>query len=172
MLEWKLKIICSSPLFGADTALRWTKEFKGTVSQELFSNWDCGGNRLGPIDVPEQLFKFLYSPFNLLQYFKDGVHRSKIDNILVSDPDSQKASVSDLVCFRVRDSCQLGSPVAWNTGWKCIISILTWKKINSRVLAQRQMKVSGYENPPAIFSWLLPDLKVWQTHMHGLFPDR
>ena len=52
------------------------------------------GVRLGPTDVPEPLFEFLYSPFNLLQYFKDG-------NILVSDPDSKKASGSDLTCFRV-----------------------------------------------------------------------
>ena len=49
--------------------------------------------RLGPTDVPEPLFEFLYSPFNLLQYFKDGVHRSKMDNILVSDPDASG-------CFR------------------------------------------------------------------------
>ena len=35
-------------------------------------------------DVPEPLFEFLYSSFNLLQYLKDGVHRSKKDNILVS----------------------------------------------------------------------------------------
>ena len=59
------------------------------------------GVRLGPTDVPEPLFEFLYSPFNLLQYFKDGVHRSKIENILVSDPDSKQASGSDLTCFRV-----------------------------------------------------------------------
>ena len=52
--------------------------------------------------MPEPLFKFLYSSFNLLQYFKDGAHRSKFDNILVSDPDSIKASGSDLSCFRVR----------------------------------------------------------------------
>ena len=50
------------------------------------------GVRLGPTDVPEPLFEFLYSPFNLLQYFKDGVH-SKIDYILVSDPDASG-------CFR------------------------------------------------------------------------
>ena len=52
--------------------------------------------------MPEPLFKFLYSSFNLLQYFKDGAHRSKFDNILVSDPDSIKASGSDISCFRVR----------------------------------------------------------------------
>ena len=57
---------------------------------------------LGPTDVPEPLFEFLHSPFNLLQYFKDGVHRSKTENILVSDPDSKKASGSGLTCFRVR----------------------------------------------------------------------
>ena len=51
------------------------------------------GVRLGPSDVPEPLFEFLYSPFNLLKYFKDGVHRSKMDNILVSDPDASG-------CFR------------------------------------------------------------------------
>ena len=50
----------------------------------------------------ELLFKFLYSSFNLLQYFKDGAHRSKLDNIPVSDPDSIQASGSDLSCFRVR----------------------------------------------------------------------
>ena len=52
--------------------------------------------------MPEPLLEFLYSPFNLLQYFKDGVHRSKIENILVSDPDSKKASGSEITCFRVR----------------------------------------------------------------------
>ena len=52
--------------------------------------------------MPEPLFEFLYSPFNLQQYFKDGVHRSKIDNILVPDPDSEKVSLSELTCFRVR----------------------------------------------------------------------
>ena len=36
------------------------------------------GVRLDPLDVPEPLFEFLYPPFNLLQYFKDGVHKSKI----------------------------------------------------------------------------------------------
>ena len=51
------------------------------------------GVRLGPTDVLEPLFECLYSPFNLLQYFKDGVHRSKIENIPVSDPDSSS-------CFR------------------------------------------------------------------------
>ena len=50
----------------------------------------------------EPLFKILYPSFNLLQYFKDGAHRSKFDNILVSGPDSIKASGSDLSCFRVR----------------------------------------------------------------------
>ena len=50
----------------------------------------------------EPLFKILYPSFNLLQYFKDGAHRSKFDNILVSDPDSIKASGSDLSCFGVR----------------------------------------------------------------------
>ena len=59
------------------------------------------GDRLGPTDVPEPFFKFLYSTFNLLQYIKDGVHRSKLDNILFSDPDSKKASGSELTCFRV-----------------------------------------------------------------------
>ena len=59
------------------------------------------GDRLGPTDVPEPLFELLYSPFNLLQYFKDVVHRSKIDDILVSDPGSEKASGSELTCFRV-----------------------------------------------------------------------
>ena len=52
--------------------------------------------------MPEPLFKFLNSSFNLLQYFKDGAHRSKFDNILVSDPDSIKASGSDISCFWVR----------------------------------------------------------------------
>ena len=51
------------------------------------------GIRLGPTDAPEPLFIFLDSPFNLLQYFKDGVHRSKTDIILVSDPESSG-------CFR------------------------------------------------------------------------
>ena len=50
------------------------------------------GDKLSPTNVPEPLFEFLYSPFNFLQYFKDGVLRSIIDNILVSDPDSKKAS--------------------------------------------------------------------------------
>ena len=36
------------------------------------------GDRLGPTDVPEPLFEILYSPFNLLQYFKDGVHVYRI----------------------------------------------------------------------------------------------
>ena len=49
--------------------------------------------------MQEPLFEFLYSPFNLLQYFKDGVHRSKTENILVSDLDSKKASGSGLTCF-------------------------------------------------------------------------
>ena len=78
-------------------------KFKGTVSRELFSNWDQGLlNYIGPPDVPEPLFEFLYSPFNLLQYFKDGVHKSKIENILVLDPDSKKASGSGLTFFPVR----------------------------------------------------------------------
>ena len=51
------------------------------------------GLGLCPTDVPELLLKFVYSPLNLLRYFKDGVHRSKIDIIL--DPDSIKASGSD-----------------------------------------------------------------------------
>ena len=51
------------------------------------------GVRLGPTDALEPLFIFLDSPFNLLQYFKDGVHRSKTDIILVSDPESSG-------CFR------------------------------------------------------------------------
>ena len=49
------------------------------------------GVRLGPTDVLEPLFECLYSPFNLRQYFKDGVHGSKIDYILVSDPDASPA---------------------------------------------------------------------------------
>ena len=54
--------------------------------------------------MPEPLLEFLLSPFNLLQYFKDGVHRSKIDNILVSDLDSKKLPSRILVftCFRVQ----------------------------------------------------------------------
>ena len=44
---------------------------------------------LGVMCQAEPLLKFVYSPLNLLQYFKDGVHRGKkIDNIIVSDPDS------------------------------------------------------------------------------------
>ena len=46
------------------------------------------GVRLSPTDVPEPLFEFLYSRFNLLKYFKNGVNRTKMDNILVSDPDA------------------------------------------------------------------------------------
>ena len=53
------------------------------------------GDGLGPTDVPEPFFEFLYSPFVLLQYFKDGGQRSKIDNILVSDPDSRGYFRSD-----------------------------------------------------------------------------
>ena len=68
--------------------------------------------------------------------------------------------VFELICFRVGDQRQLESPGVGTTGSKCIILILTRKQINLRVLALRQMKVSGYENPPALFSWLLPDLKV------------
>ena len=69
------------------------QHLKGTVAREFFLKLTLWGDRLGPTNKPEPLFKFLYSPFNLLRYFKDGVHRSKIDNILVSDPDSSG-------CFR------------------------------------------------------------------------
>ena len=38
--------------------------------------------------------------------------------------------------------------------------------------ASMSTTASIYENPPTLFSWLLRYLKVWQTRMHGLFPDR
>ena len=65
---------------------------KGQCHENCFQT-ETVGDRIGPTDVPEPLFKFLHSPFNLLHYFKDGAHRSKMDNILVSDPDSSS-------CFR------------------------------------------------------------------------
>ena len=50
---------------------------KGTVARELFCFNCYWGYRLGPIDGPQQLLTFIHCPFNLLQYFKDGVQRSK-----------------------------------------------------------------------------------------------
>ena len=80
-------------------------DLKGTVSREFFLTDTVGwGYRLGPTDALEPFFKLLYSPFNLPQYFKEGVLRSKTDNTLFSYPDSQKASGSDLVGFRLRIS--------------------------------------------------------------------
>ena len=64
------------------------------------------GVRLGPTDVLEPLFEFLYTPFNLLKYFKDGVHRSKLITslsqtrmqVIVSGTDLPLISVCVNVC--------------------------------------------------------------------------
>ena len=44
-----------------------------------------GGYGIGPTDMPEPLLTAVNCPFNLLQSFKDGVHQSKTDFILVQD---------------------------------------------------------------------------------------
>ena len=64
-----------------------SQHLKGQCHKNFFKLRPRGVG-LGPTDVLEPLFEFLYSPYNLLQYFKDGVHRSKMVNILVSDPDA------------------------------------------------------------------------------------
>ena len=44
---------------------------------------ETGGFRLGPTDVPHPLLTSVHSPFNLLRSFKDDVHRSKTDGIIM-----------------------------------------------------------------------------------------
>ena len=41
------------------------------------------GFRLGPTDGPDPLLTSVHSPFNLLRLFKDDVHRSKTDCIIM-----------------------------------------------------------------------------------------
>ena len=42
-----------------------------------------GGKAIGPTDVTHPLLTYVYCAVNLLRLFKDGVHRSKTDLILI-----------------------------------------------------------------------------------------
>ena len=57
---------------------------KGTVARDLCFNLRLWGFRLGPTDVTHTLLISVYCPFDLLR-FKEGVHQSKTDFILMSD---------------------------------------------------------------------------------------
>ena len=55
---------------------------KGQCHKKSFQTENVG-LRLGPTDVPHPLLTSVHYPFNLLRSFKDGVHLSKTDFILV-----------------------------------------------------------------------------------------
>ena len=55
------------------------------------------GARLGTKDVSDPNFIVLRCPFNLLHIFKDGVHRSKTEFMLV--PSSDVKLTSDTILF-------------------------------------------------------------------------
>ena len=55
---------------------------KGQCHKKSFQTENVG-LRLGPTDVPHPLLTSVHSPFNLLRSFKDDVHRSKTDYIIL-----------------------------------------------------------------------------------------
>ena len=60
------------------------RPLKGTVAREFFKLKLCGF-RLGHTDVTHPLLTSVHCPFDLLRTFKEGVHRSKTDFIILSD---------------------------------------------------------------------------------------
>ena len=97
------------------------------------------GDKLSPTNVPEPLFEFLYSPFNFLQYFKDGVLRSIIDNILVSDPDSKKASGYRLTLFPGRAFFAKPNTTAFNNNIVCFCHQTVQKSRNKYSSAEENI---------------------------------
>ena len=59
----------------------------------IFLKLRLWGFRGGPTDVAHPLLTSVYCPFNLLQSFKEGAHRSKTDIILVSDMNALRMRV-------------------------------------------------------------------------------
>ena len=65
--------------------LEYYTSLKGTVARDFCIKLRLWGVRLGPTDGTHPLLTSVHCPFNLLRTFKEGVHRSKTDCILLTD---------------------------------------------------------------------------------------